>query len=247
MLHLLKRHPIPVSAHFDATLVLAYAVPQEQLKPLLSPGLQLDTFGEFGFVAVALVQTRALRPAFLPSALGQSFFLSGYRIFARYTTRQGRHLRGLQILRSDTDKRFMQLAGNALTHYNYCLAKVNLQTSPETLTIEVVTPRHEADLKVVAHLNQTGVLPPGSPFPDIETARRFAGPLPYTFDFEKPTGSMILVKGVRKAWEPTPVRVGVERATFFERFGGQARLANAFYLSDVPYRWETGRVEKLKA
>jgi hypothetical protein len=244
-MHQLKRHLLPVSAHFDSTLVLAYAVPQELLKPLLSPGLELDCFGEFGFVAVAMVQTRALRPTFLPPMFGQSFFLSGYRIFTRYTTKQGRHLRGLQILRSDTDKPLMRIAGNFLTHYNYCLAKVHLENAPQTLRIEVQTPRRVADLKVVAHLDETGVLPDGSPFPDIETARRFAGPLPYTFDFERQTGSMILVKGVRKAWEPKAVRVEVERATFFDRFGGQAKLANAFYLSDVPYRWEVGRVEKL--
>ncbi len=244
-MHQLKRHPLPVSAHFDSTLVLAYAVPQELLKPLLSPGVELDTFGEFGFVAVAMVQTRALRPAFLPPMFGQSFFLSGYRIFTRFTTQQGRHLRGLQILRSDTDKALMRIAGNLLTHYNYRLAKVHLESAPQTLRIEVQTPRRAADLKVVAHLDETGVLPDGSPFPDIETARKFAGPLPYTFDYERQTGSMILIKGVRKAWEPTPVRVEVERATFFERFDGQARLANAFYLSDVPYRWDAGRVEKL--
>lgn len=245
MFHQLKRHLLPVSAHFDATLVLAYALPQELLRPLLSPGLELDCFGEYGFVAVALVQTRALRPTFLPPSFGQSFFLSGYRIFARYTTRQGRHLRGLQILRSDTDKSLMRRAGNLLTHYNYCLAKVDLHNAPETLQIEVQTPNHEADLKVVAHLDEAGVLPLGSPFPDVETARKFAGPLPYTFDYERQTGSMILVKGVRKAWQPVPVRVEVERATFFDRFGGQAKLANAFYLSNVPYRWEVGRVEKL--
>lgn len=244
-MHQLKRHNVPVSAYFDATLVLAYAVPRELLEPLLSPGLELDCFGEFGFVAVALVQTSALRPTFLPPFLGQSFFLSGYRIFARYTTTQGRHLRGLQILRSDTDKRFMQFAGNILTHYNYCLAKVRIERTANTFGIEVETPNAEADLKVVAHLDETGVLPEGSPFPDIETARKFAGPLPYTFDYEKQSGSMILVKGVRKAWQPTPVRVEVERATFFNRFEGKAQLANAFYLSNVPYRWEAGRLDKV--
>lgn len=107
MLHLLKRHPLPVRAHFRYSLVLTYALPRAVLEPLLPPGLELDFYEDFGFVAIALVQTENLRPAFLPAAFGQNFFLSGYRIFTRYTTRAGRHLRGLRILRSDTNRRLI--------------------------------------------------------------------------------------------------------------------------------------------
>src|SRR5262245_1457495 len=102
MLHRLKRHPFPVAAHFEHCLVLAYMLPRETLTPLLPPGLELDLFEDYGFVAIAMVQTRRLRPAFLPEVFGQDFFLTGYRIFARYTTPEGRCLRGLRILRSDT-------------------------------------------------------------------------------------------------------------------------------------------------
>jgi hypothetical protein len=37
------------------------------LSPLLSPGLRLDTYNNFGNLAIALVETRALRPAFVPA------------------------------------------------------------------------------------------------------------------------------------------------------------------------------------
>jgi hypothetical protein len=96
MFYQLKRHPIPVRAFFRHSLVLTYALPQEVLRPLLPPGLMLDTFGEFGFLAIAMVQTESLRPVFLPRALGRNFFLSGYRIFARFKTSAGRTLRGLK-------------------------------------------------------------------------------------------------------------------------------------------------------
>ncbi|RYG73783.1 hypothetical protein EON80_02975 [bacterium] len=248
MFHLLKRHPFPVSAHFDGTFVLTFALPAPVLQPLLRPGLELDRYGDFGFVAIALVQTRDLRPAFLPPILGQSFFLSGYRIFTRYTTQQGRHLRGLQILRSDTDKPLMKIAGNLLTHYNYKLARVNFEKSGSQLKVDIVTPSAEADLRVVADLNEAP-LPQGSPFPDLETARQYAGPLPYTFDYEAATHSLILIKGVRKKWGPRPVYARVEKCTFFDApafQGAEPILANAFYLEDVPYRWEKGRREILK-
>ncbi len=244
MFHRLKRHPFAVSAHFDHCLVLAYALPRETLQPMLAPGLELDVYQNFGFVAVALVQTRALRPSFLPAALGQNFFLVGYRIFTRYQSRAGRNLRGLQILRSDTDKPLMKIAGNLFTHYNYQSARTRFELDDQTLEIE--TRATDVHLSVVADLSQPAPLPNGSPFPDIATARRYAGPLPYTFDYERQTRSMILVKGVRKKWNPMPVEIEVRANTFFddERFGGATPiLANAFYLSDVPYRWEPGKRE----
>ena len=67
MIHLLKRHPFPVVARFDRVLALSYALPAAVLEPLLPPGLTLDTYGEHGFLTIALVQTRGLRPAGLPA------------------------------------------------------------------------------------------------------------------------------------------------------------------------------------
>ena len=250
MFHLLKRHPFPVSAHFSHSLVLTYALPSGVLRPLLPPGLELDCYENFGFVAIALVQTRDLKPAWLPRAFGQKFFLSGYRIFSRFPTTTGASrkptaLRGLKILRSDTDKPLMALAGNFLTHYNYRLAKVDFRANKNTLKISVETPNAEADLQVCADLKtQPAPLPSGSPFPDLETARHFAGPLPFTFDYEKETNSIIVIKGVRKQWNPQPVRVEVSRCTFFERAefrGVTPILANAFHVQNIDYRWERGR------
>src|SRR3712207_2113829 len=125
MIHRLRRHPFPVVAHFRHALALAYAFPRDALEPLLPPGLVLDTHGEHAFAAVALVQTERLRPAGAPAWLGRDFFLAGYRIFVRL--RGAESLRGLYILRSETDRRTMALFGNLLTHYNYALADVGVQ------------------------------------------------------------------------------------------------------------------------
>ncbi|MFJ6785642.1 hypothetical protein [Streptomyces yangpuensis] len=77
MRHLLQRHPLPMRTSFAHSLVLTYALPPELLTPLVPPGLSLDTYRdadgtEHGFVAAAVVDTRALRPSFLPAALGRS-------------------------------------------------------------------------------------------------------------------------------------------------------------------------------
>jgi hypothetical protein len=238
-------------AHFDHVLVLTYAVPQETLQPLIPPGLALDTYSGFGFLAIAMVQTRQMRPSFAPAGLGKDFFLTGYRIFTRYRTRSGRTLRGLRILRSDTDSSLMVRWGNRLTHYAYRKADVDCRVDDRNLEIRISTPGREADLLVRADLiNEPASPPPGSPFPNLEIARRFAGPLPFTFDYEAETRSIIRIQGVRRAWSPMPTHVEVLLNTFIEREpfkGVQPVLASAFHLADVPYFWKRGVREKLIA
>jgi hypothetical protein len=245
----LKRHPIPVRAIFRHTLVLTYAVPSEVLDPLLPPGLTVDSYGEVGFVAIAMVQTHSLRPAFLPAAFGRDFFLSGYRVFARYKRPGGPALRGLRILRSDTDSALMTKAGNLLTHYNYQKAAVSVREDAGRLSIEVLTAGGVADLRVVADLTSIPApLPEGSPFASLRHARRFAGPLPFTFDYEPETHSIVVIGGVRENWQPQPIRVQVLRNEFFAQpfwRGAQPKLASAFYLAGIPYRWKRGVVHAL--
>ncbi len=99
MISLLKNHPFAVEAFFDYSFVLTYAFQKKDLQPLI-----LDTYlDRWAFVAVALVQTKALRPKDFPAFLGNDFFLMGYRIFVRYITPTGKRLRGLYILKSETD------------------------------------------------------------------------------------------------------------------------------------------------
>jgi Uncharacterized conserved protein (COG2071) len=219
------------------------------LLPFLPAGLTLDTLGDFGFLAVALVETRNLRPTFWPSKMGMDFCLSGYRIFTRYKTPAGRNLRGLRILRSDTDRRSMQFLGNLLTHYHYEHSTFRVQSTGQRYEARVSTPDGRADLHVVANLSEEASLPPaGSPFSNLQEARKFAGPLPFTFDYEKQTHSMIRVEGVRQRWNPRPVSVEVHQNAFLEqepfRRAG-AMLANAFYLEDVAYSWKPGIREAL--
>lgn len=76
MLHLLRRHPIPIEAYFRTSLVLTYAFPAEVLAPLLPPGLRLYELRGLGFLAIALVDTKALRPRGYPEAFGSDFFLA---------------------------------------------------------------------------------------------------------------------------------------------------------------------------
>ncbi len=251
MFYRLKRHPFPVEAHFDHCLVLAFAFPRHVLAPLLPSAMQLDTFADLGFVAVAIVQTRDLRPAGWPRWLGQDFLLTGYRIFARYRTNSGRTLRGLRILRSDTDRRRMAFGGNLLTHYNYKHCEADLRVSAASLELRLRSDDGRANVDVAADLSPESSLAPvrlpeGSPFTQPTDARRFAGPLPWTFDYEPQTHSVIRIRGVRQHWDPRLIRAEVRDVSFLHDpmfQNAKPILASVFYTGGIDYRWERGIVE----
>ena len=238
----LRRHPLPITAHFRDCLTLIYALPAAPLRRLLPPGLELETIGDSGFVAVAVVRTERLRPAGVPGALGCDFVLVGYRIFTRFRTPHGRSIRGLRILRSDTDKRLMVVGGNLLTHYNYHHCRAVIESARDRLDVAIWTPDGGGDLELTADL-ASPLLPAGSPFASVREARRFAGPLPYTFDYEPQTHAIVAIEAERTNWRPAPVAVRVGRMSFFDHpaFAGcRPVLAAAFRMSGVDYRWQRG-------
>jgi hypothetical protein len=241
----LRRHPIAIRATLRECVTLTYAVPAHILRPLLPPGLELDTAGDDGFLAVALVQTERLRPDGVPAALGGTFFLAGYRVFTRFRTADGRTLRGLRILRSDTDRTLMALGGNLLTHYNYHRCRASVVAAGDAIRFTAHTADGASDLDVIVErgAGHDTPLPPGSPFASIREARRYAGPLPYTFDYEEETHAIVAIEARRTNWRPAPVAVHVNRLGFFDQpaFAGIVpRLAGAFYVRGIEYHWLRG-------
>ncbi|HET9505736.1 MAG TPA: DUF2071 domain-containing protein [Hymenobacter sp.] len=241
MLSWLKTHPFAVEAFFERSLVLTFAAPAAEVQALLPAPLVPDTWqNEWGFLAVALVQTRHLRPQGFPALLGQDFTLVGYRAFVRYVTPAAKRLRGLYILRSETDRRRMALLGNVFTHYGYVTTDINLTDANGGLT---ATSR-QGDFQIQTTAPAPNVaLPVGSPFASWAEARRFAGPLPFTFSVEGER--IIIIEGVREHWQPTPAAVAQAHVGFLQKLPlSQLVLANAFELRDVPYHWKKGRTER---
>lgn len=243
----LKRHPFPVVATFDRVVALSFAFPGEALRPMVPAGLEIDGYEGLGFITVALVWTRSLRPAGLPAWLGQDFFLAGYRIFTRLQDDSGRRLRGLKILKSETDKRRMVRLGNLMTGYNYRRVKVHTETRGSETRIKTEAPDGIPLLDLCFDdANDEADLPAGSPFPDWRTARRFAGPMPFTFSPEG-DGRFVVIEGTRADWTPRPVTLKHWNVSLF----GEAplkdfipRAANAFTVRDIDYRWQRGRIVK---
>lgn len=242
MLNFLKDHPFAVEAFFESSLVLTFAVPKENLEHMLPNHLELDTFQDkWGFVAAAMVQTKDLRPKGFPKFMGNDFFLIGYRIFVRYRTKAGKNLRGLYILKSETDKKKMEIMGNIFTHYNYTTTDIHQLNTGVMRTIS----SKRSDFSVNVDLSDQQVpLPDHSPFADWKEARRFAGPLPFTFTVDQQKKEVLIIEGVRENWTPRPVNVISQHFSFIEnlKLDGTV-LANAFILENIPYHWKKGKKE----
>lgn len=241
----LKNHPFAVAAYFRNSLVVTYAVPKEELEPLLPECLELDTLNDqWGFLAVAMVDTRNLRPKGFPVWMENDFILTGYRIFVRYTDQRGKRLRGLFILGSETNKKRMSFWGNIFTHYHYKTTDIKFEATDET----VVVSSDQSALQIEVTLNnKTAALPSHSPFKDWKEARHFAGPLPFTFTYNSRTKQVLIIEGVRENWTPQAVEIIKARSGFIEQFGFKRIIpANAFIIRDIPYYWKKGKRETWK-
>ncbi len=241
----LKDHPFAVEAFFDSSIVLTFAVPKEKLQTLIPECLELDTFQDkWAFVAVAMVQTKGLRPKGFPKFMGNDFFLTGYRVFVKYHTNAGKRLRGLYILKSETDKKQMSFFGNIFTHYNYTTTDIEKTTTENETIIRSKNSGLEIHLETHA---ENVPLPKGSPFADWKEARRYAGPLPFTFTYNKKTKEVLIIEGVREDWDPKPIQITNYKVAFLDTLNlSDAILANAFIINNIPYYWKKGRIEKWK-
>lgn len=243
MFGFLKDHPFAVEAFFETSTVFTFAVPKEELQNKIPECLSLDTFQDkWAFIAIAMVQTKELRPKGFPKFMGNNFFLIGYRIFVRYKTNEGKNLRGLYILKSETDSKKMKLLGNIFTHYHYSQTDISRKEDHHVLEIS----SHLSKFKVVMTKDETEVpLPSHSPFADWKEARRFAGPLPFTFTYKKKKKEVLIIEGVRENWIPQPINVIEYEFDFLKQLDlVQPILANAFIIRNIPYYWKKGRKEK---
>jgi hypothetical protein len=243
MLSFLNNHPFAVEAFFESSLVLTYAVSKNELQNFITECLELDTYNDqWAFIAVAMVSTKHLRPKAFPKFMGNDFFLTGYRVFVRYVTSKGKKLRGLYILKSETDKKKMEFFGNIFTHYHYTTTDITTSLNDSIFTVK----SKKSGLNIV--INSIGtVLPPFSPFINWKEARRFAGPLPFTFTYTPLTKEVLIIEGVRENWTPEPVEVITADIDFIKKMKlKEIVLANAFMIQNIPYYWKKGKIDVWK-
>lgn len=241
----LKNHPFGVEAFFQNSLVLTFAAPKFQLLQFIPNCLKLDTYeNKWAFIAIAMVQTKTLRPKGFPKFMGHNFFLIGYRIFVHFTNHEGRRLRGLYIIKSETNNKTMEILGNFFTHYNYSTTDIEQTIDSNFRTI--LSNRSKIHV-TIDQKNKAIKTPEKSPFKSWDIARRYAGPLPHTFTVYEEDKTILKILGIRNKWKPNPVKVVQYHFEFLDSLNLQnAILASAFEIKNVSYEWKKGEIEKWK-
>lgn len=240
----LKNHPFAVETTFEKSVVLTFAIPKEELQNLIPECLELDVFEDkYAFLAIALVATKNLRPKGFPAFLGDDFNLLGCRIFVKYVDNRGKKLRGLYIIKSETNKPKMTFLGNLMTHYNYTTTDILFETENDLLKIK----SQKSKFEIILNPKNTDILPTNSVFDDLKTARRYAGPLPFTFTFNKSKNEILIIEGVRQNWIPKSIEVVHYEIDFLKQFNfSSIQLSNAFIIENIPYFWKKGKLETWK-
>jgi hypothetical protein len=150
----------------------------------------------------------------------------------------------LYILKSETDKKKMEFTGNIFTHYNYTTTDILQKELKNSKEISSTKSKFKVTIdKTDAEIS----LPENSPFIDWKEARRFAGPLPFTFTYNSITKKVLIIEGVRQNWTPDPIKVIEYDFEFLRSLNLEtAILANAFVIKNIPYYWKKGKIELWK-
>jgi hypothetical protein len=235
--------PFPVKAWFDFFVVLFFSIDKNEAAKRIPFPLQLDLHNEKALLAVAAVQTKNFRPAFLPSFMGRNFNLVGYRFLTTYERQNGDTIRGLKIIRSQTNQSLMKFWGDRFTQYKfeYNPLEFNLGENEVRLTGEGI------NIELRKHADpQSTPLPAGSCFADWKYARKYAGPLLYTFETNETTKTISITEGTRKNWQPKPietVRCEIDFLRSPEISSLNPVLSAAYMVQNIPYDWKKAVIE----
>ena len=137
----------------------------------------------------------------------------------------------------------MEFLGNIFTHYNY--TTTDIKQHKQDGTTEINSKKSNFKVLIDNSDNENIALPIGSPFSDWKEARRFSGPLPFTFSYKQADKEVLIIEGVRENWKPTPVKVIDYNFSFINDMKlTDTMLANAFIIKNIPYYWKKGKIEQ---
>ena len=135
----------------------------------------------------------------------------------------------------------MTFFGNIFTHYNYTTTDISMKQVKNHTCINSIN----SGLEVCFTKDGESIkLPVSSPFSNWKEARRFAGPLPFTFTIDEINNEVLIIEGVRQHWKPKPIKVIDYNIDFINKLNFDIQLSNAFIIENIPYYWKKGKLEK---
>ncbi len=230
--------PFPVKAWFDFFVVLFFSIDKDNTTKLIPYPLELDLHNGNAIFAVAIVKTKNFRPSFLPAWMGMNFNLVGYRFLTTWKKSEGKTMRGLKIIMSQTNQKIMKIVGDKITQYKFNYNPITIKKEDCFVSIK----GNGINIKLKIHEDSSQVpLPSTSIFENWQGARKFAGPLLYTFEINEDKKQLSITEGTRKNWTPKPIEVINCELDFLKQdsiAGLNPMLSAAFMVKEIPYSWK---------
>ena len=243
--------PLAMNGRLDECLLLSYRTPARSVRHLVPAGLELLTRDGWAFWNVVACRVGAMRPAGVPRRLGVDFQHVGYRLHVTGRTASGGTLRGLYFVRSDADSNLVGRFGNALTHFRFHGAGVELSRAARAgggvLTVAVSGPGDDASNDALARV-ATGAAAapaaPGSPFASAAESEQFLKDPALSLAPDLDARYFELAEAARDEarWRERPVRVIEAHWNFLRRLGqDELHLERATLADPLDLRWRLGR------
>ncbi len=239
-----QKNPFPVRGELLRTWFFCHRTPEAVAHALVPPRLELITHGGFAFWNVVVCQLAAMRPSFIPAALGIGYWHVAYRLLVRARLADGRTVEGLYFVRSDCDSRLVAWPGNWLTDFRFtsASARVLVEESEGTITGEVTAPGAGGHFQLNRQTPPT--LAAGSPFANYEEANAFLRYKPASI---APHGAdcvnIVIIRRDEAAWKMRPIHAA--RAEWQWLANRDATLEVAYEAAPIRYGWRRGEVRRL--
>ena len=211
--------------------------------------LEPEVYHGRGYVSIVIAEMLRMRPEFLPSVLGVTYTQVVYRAVVRC----GRES-GVTFLRSDANNELMVRLGNALTFFRFHSAFIGWRCAGNILEFSL-EPKDGSKARILARFDlqaaDSARMPPTSRFENLESASAFLTELYTAFGAKRDDGRVEVVRLARGPWRS---KVTLDRAGVYEAMQSgllfnrsEAELDSAFFVANVPYRWNPLVMERLAA
>ena len=228
---------LAITSTFYSNTILMYSCDPADLQQILCPGIEVDVIGDRGHLAVAFVDQRDFRPRGFPRWAGRDFFMIEYLAFVTYRSSDGRQMRGLYLLQSDTPSVLACIASRIFSHYRF--RKIDLDTTDTNGTRRFTSAKAGVDVSIELDDQHDLGTEHWANYDELVKPRSF------NFQHLKRSDSTLVVRGVLKGWTPRPTTVlHADVATIAGlgiKFDGPPK---AIEVEDVQYLWRNSRIDR---
>jgi len=233
---------LAIASTFFTNSILMYSCEPDDLQRLLCPGIDVDVIGGRGHLAVAFVDQRDFRPRGFPRWAGRDFFMVEYLAFVTYESSDGRQMRGLYLLQSDTPSTLACIGSRVFSHYRF--RKIDLTINETDTTRRFTSTKARIDVAISLDTDtDTDTDTDGSEEPWADYGQ-LSKPRSFNFQHLKRSNATLVIRGVLKGWTPRPATVLTSDIAAVEELGiNFDGPPKAIEVDNVEYLWRNSRID----